>query len=150
MMGHVDHGKTTLLDKIRESSITKSESGGITQHLSAYRVDKGDAHVVFVDTPGHRAFTNMRARGANVTDVVVLVVAADDGPMPQTEEAIEHAKAAGVPVVVAINKIDRPGANIDMVKTKARRIRALAQRLGRRNGNDSCFKPSPVKVSTNC
>lgn len=118
MMGHVDHGKTTLLDKIRESSITKSESGGITQHLSAYRVDKGNAHVVFVDTPGHRAFTSMRARGANVTDVVVLVVAADDGPMPQTEEAIEHAKAAEVPIVVAINKMDRPGANIDMVKAK--------------------------------
>ncbi len=118
LMGHVDHGKTTLLDKIRESSITKSESGGITQHMSAYRVDKGNAHVVFVDTPGHRAFTSMRARGANVTDVVVLVVAADDGPMPQTEEAIQHAKAAGVPIVVAINKIDREGASTDKVKAQ--------------------------------
>ncbi|MEE2883340.1 MAG: translation initiation factor IF-2 [Planctomycetota bacterium] len=118
LMGHVDHGKTTILDKIRESSITKSESGGITQHMSAYRVDKGDAHVVFVDTPGHRAFTSMRSRGANVTDVVVLVVAADDGPMPQTEEAIEHARAAEVPIVVAINKIDRPGANPDKVKAR--------------------------------
>ncbi len=118
LMGHVDHGKTTLLDKIRESSITKSESGGITQHMSAYRVDKGNAHVVFIDTPGHRAFTSMRARGANVTDVVVLVVAADDGPMPQTEEAIQHAKAAGVPIVVAINKIDREGASTDKVKAQ--------------------------------
>jgi translation initiation factor IF-2 len=118
LMGHVDHGKTTLLDKIRESSITKSESGGITQHMSAYRVDKGNAHVVFVDTPGHKAFTSMRSRGANVTDVVVLVVAADDGPMPQTEEAIQHAKAAGVPIVVAINKIDREGASTDKVKAQ--------------------------------
>ena len=118
LMGHVDHGKTTLLDKIRESSITKSESGGITQHMSAYRVDKGNAHVVFVDTPGHKAFTSMRSRGANVTDVVVLVVAADDGPMPQTEEAIQHAKAAGVPIVVAINKIDREGASADKVKAQ--------------------------------
>jgi len=115
-MGHVDHGKTSLLDKIRMTKITQGESGGITQHLGSYRVDRGDVHVVFIDTPGHKAFTAMRARGANLTDVAVLVVAADEGPMPQTEEAISHAKAAGVRIVVALNKIDKPTANIPRCK----------------------------------
>ncbi len=130
IMGHVDHGKTTLLDYIRNSNITEQEVGGITQHIGAYYVETEEGDIVFLDTPGHEAFTAMRARGAQVTDIIVLVVAADDGVMPQTREAINHAKAANIPIIVAINKIDKPNAKPEVVKRQLAELGLLPEEWG--------------------
>ena len=138
-MGHVDHGKTSLLDSIRETSIVSGEAGGITQHIGAYQIIINDNKITFIDTPGHAAFTSMRARGAKVTDIVILVVAADDSVMPQTIEAINHSKEANVPIIVAVNKMDKPEANPTKTKNDLLEHELIVEELG---GDIQCIELS--------
>lgn len=145
IMGHVDHGKTTLLDAIRDANVAAGEHGGITQHIGAYTITKDGKMITFIDTPGHEAFTTMRARGANVTDIVILVVSADDGVMPQTREALSHAKAAGVPIIVAVNKIDKAGANPEKIKQGLAELDLLAEDWG----GDTIYVPVSALQKTN-